>query len=455
MQSHCEPSVQPAAARLSKLSACARRAQAGYSSLKSRKLAARYGAGLVEQMLMAILSFGVVMVCGRVMDPSSFATFVLIMVPLTLAFNLASSLISLPVMVLLPKRYLPTASQYLRHLEIGNTLVCILVGLPSMAILELIDHRITWLHSLCGVLYLIGWSSYDLRRKAAYACRKPNRLLISTGIVVALCGIGLALGHWYPLNAWNVFLLLTVVNGIGCLSYELLAAGERTASGGLTFPTVMRDHWSFGRSLFSGVLLYWMAFQGYFAVGAHVLSDVELGGARTAQNLTGLLTLCLLIFENYATPVYAAVAAERGAKRLHEYVSGQVKTFGPLFTAAVVVAAVISYPAHHFIYRHQYSAYSYLTIGFCLHQFLLGWNRPYSLGLRAVEANGYIFWANMAGALLMVVFAFPLVHFCGPLGVAVGFCLSTLASLMILFRGFQKVTVGALALQPGAQEEVL
>jgi O-antigen/teichoic acid export membrane protein len=239
-------------------------------------------------------------------------------------------------------------------------------------------------------------------------------------------------------NPVAVLIVIGAGYGLGAILFDRITPpppGDATFS----FRGIFVDHWSFSRSLLSGLLLYWAASQGYFMIAARLLPDADLGGARTAQNLAGMITTVLLMFENQATPAAAALAHYGNVGDVRLWVHSLFKKWTLPFIGFVALAAIGAFAVHHILYRNRYADFSYLTFVFALHQLLLGLNRPYAVGLKAIERTTPIFWGHCAGAIVMVVASWTLISSLGALGVAIGFVLSALALLLILHLSFWRL----------------
>ncbi|MEO7933353.1 MAG: hypothetical protein ABIT76_09365 [Chthoniobacterales bacterium] len=405
-----------------------------------RHLTARHGAGSLEQILVAVLNFGIVIVTGRLLAPSSFAIFVVIMSSLSLAFGLVSAVVSAPVLVLYRKRYHSAKRSYLGKLELLNVGVSVAVGLVCLAIAFWVERRISSSDLVYSLLMLTAWSSYELRRKIAYALGEAPVLLLCSALVLLSAVISLGVTVFLGVASEGAVLLCLALSYLlGILFFKLLTPRSDTTSK-VPFQVLLRDHWRFSHSLFSGLLLYWVASQGYFLVAARLLPDATLGGVRTAQNMAGLITTALLMFENQATPMAATLAHEGGDEAVRSWVRQLFDKGTWPFLAFVILASLGAFGLHHFLYLKTYSQFSWLAFIFAFHQFLLGLNRPYAVGLKAIEKTTPIFWGHCAGAALMVLGSWILITYLGALGVAIGFVLSASALLLVLHLNFWRLT---------------
>lgn len=405
-----------------------------------RSISGRYGFGFIEQILIALLNFGIVIATGRLLSPALFAVFVVIMSSLTLGFGLVGALVSSPVLVLYRKRYHTMARDYLGKLEITNVAVSLVVGSVCLGISYLVEKRVTPLDFLASLFMLTTWSSYELRRKIAYAISQTRTLFVcSAGVLLTAITLISAMVLTHRSSVATLLLCLSFSYLAGIVLFRFLAPPQDNAEK-VEFATLLHDHWIFSRSLFSGLLLYWLASQGYFLVAAGILSDATLGGVRTVQNIAGMITTVLLMFENQATPIAATIAQQGGDSAIRTWVQGLFRKGALPFFAFVSMTAIAAFIAHHFIYRKTYADYSWLAFIFAFHQFLLGLNRPYAVGLKAIEKTTPIFWGHCAGAGLMVVGSWLLISYLGALGVAVGFIISASALLVVLHFNFWRIT---------------
>ncbi len=408
-------------------------------SARGTALFGRYGAGTVEQVIIALLNFGIVSASGKVLPPAAFAVFVVIMASLTLAFSLSGAFISTPVLVLYRKRYHTGSRDYQRKLEWMNLAVSLPVCLASIGVARIFERKITWLDVICGMVALQAWSSYELRRKTAFALSATKRLLPCSILVLVANIVGvLTLLTLRQTHESAMLLVIAASYGAGIAMFSFTC---RPAEGEVRFSwrKLASDHWAFGGSLVASVLFYWASTQGYFMIAARYVSPEAMGGARTAQNLAGLIAMCVLMFENHSTPEAASIEHREGSQAVHRYIHAVYRKLSGPFLIIVIVAAAVGYGAHRFLYSEHYAAYSSLIFLFALHQFLAGASRPYAVGLKAIENTRPIFWGYFFPAVVMTLCGWLIIRECQAFGVGIGFCISALVTWFVLRRSFNRL----------------
>ena len=402
-------------------------------------LVGRYGAGSFEQVVIGLLNFSIVSASGRVLPPAAFAVFVVIMASLTLAFALCAAFISAPVLVLFRKRYAAGGRDYLRKLEWMNLAVSVPVSLACIGVGRIFEEKLTLMDAGCGVIAFHAWSSYELRRKTAFALGRTKALLGCSFLVLAM-------------NILGVFVLLALHQNHE--SAMLLVIGASYGLGSAIFSTYCRpppgevryewralaaDHWNFAASLVASVGFYWASSQGYFMIAARYVSPQGLGGARTAQNLAGLIAMFVLAFESHSTTEAASIEHRDGKQAVRLYIRNIYRKLALPFLILVIVAAAAGFVIHRFLYGENYAASSSLIFLFALHQFLAGASRPCAVGLKAVENTRPIFWGYFFPAVVMMLGGWLMVRELHAAGIAIGFVLSGLVTFIVLRRSFNKL----------------
>jgi O-antigen/teichoic acid export membrane protein len=401
----------------------------------------RYGTGSLEQIVIALLNFGIVTASGTILPPAAFSVFVVIMASLTLAFALSGAFISAPVLVLYRKRYAAGSKDYLGKVEWMNVAVCLPACLACLAVARLFESQITILNTFCAFLALQAWSSYDLRRKRAFALGIANRLLPCSALVLAanIAGV-LALLPLRQNHEWGMLLVLAVSYGIGIVVFDFTCPPPAGLAR-FQWQAVAADHWQFGGSLVASVAFYWLGLQGYFLIAAKYVSAEALGGARTAQNLAGLISMGVLMFENHSTPEAARIEHSDGKLAVRLYIQKIFRNLSLPFLGLCIVAAAIGFGAHRILYRDHYAAYSHLIFLFAFHQFLAGASRPYAVGLKAVECTKPIFWGYFFPAVVTLLIGWLIVREFHASGIGIGFVLSALLTLLIQRSSFKNLTL--------------
>ena len=414
---------------------------ASFGSLANRSAAlfARYGAGTLEQVVIGLLNFSIVSASAKVLAPPAFAVFVVIMASLTLAFALCGAFISTPVLVLFRKRYDAGGRDYLRKLDWMNLGVCIPVCLASIGVGRIFEHKITFSDAACALFALQAWSSYELRRKTAFALARAGSLLPCSVLVLVSNLLGVLVLLALQQNHESAILLVIGLSyGAGIVLFSFTC---RPPPGKERYPwkAIAADHWNFAASLVASVAFYWASSQGYFMIAAHYVSPQGLGGARTTQNLAGLIAMCVVMFENHSTPEAASIEHREGKQAVNVYIRNVYRKLSLPFLLLVFVAASIGFATHRILYRENYIAYSWLIFLFALHQFLAGASRPYAVGLKAIEVTGPIFWGYFYPALVTMSAGWIIVRQFHASGVGIGFVLSALVTLIVLRRGFKTI----------------
>ena len=395
----------------------------------------RYGLGTVEQALIAGQNFLVLLVAGKMLSVDSFAVFVLVVSALTLAFSISTSFVSTPVLVLLNRRFDSTSADYIRKLGTLNILVSVMVGFLTLFLARIFIPRLQWIDIVSGTLFLTAWCGYELKRKLSFATGATTRRLVATSLLVVTTMLVFG-GCAFVARLTSPHLLLALAAAYAIGSLVFLSRSPRAPSERVSWKMVVQNHWSYAHSLALSLFLYWISSQGYFLLAARLVPDEGLGAARTAQNLVGMITICLLVFENHMTPAAARIYEQGGVGSLQSWVAGVFRSLTIPFVVFVTASAVVAYVLHRWIYSREFAAFSYLTLIFAFHQLLHGMNRPYTVALKAVERTRSIFWGYALSAVVTLPVALTVIPLVGAAGIAIGFVVSAALLLMVLHFSF-------------------
>lgn len=400
-----------------------------------RSLTYRYGLGTIEQALIAGQNFVVLLVAGKMLAVDAFAIFVLVISSLTLAFSISTSFVSSPVLVLLNRRFESTSADYIRKLSALNILISVVVGCVTLVLARVLLPRLQWIDIVSGTLFLTAWCGYELKRKLSFAMGAATRRLVATSLLVLTTATVFGGCAFVPgLSSPHLLFGLTVAYVVASLVF--LTRSKQAASERVSWKMVVQNHWSYGHSLALSLILYWVSSQGYFLIAARLVPDAAIGAARTAQNLVGMITICLLVFENHSTPAAARIYEGGGLRALQSWVANVFRGFIIPFVVFVTGSAVVAYALHRWIYAREFSAFSYLTLVFAFHQLLHGMNRPYTVALKAVERTRAIFWGYALSAMATLPVALTVIPMVGAAGIAIGFVVSAALLLMVLHFSF-------------------
>jgi O-antigen/teichoic acid export membrane protein len=201
-----------------------------------------------------------------------------------------------------------------------------------------------------------------------------------------------------------------------------------------TFSKIGKEHWNYGKPILFGIILYWVANQGYFVYSSYELTDKELGSARASQNLLGMLMLIILSMENTLTPIAARISTERGVISLKKYLQKNYKYIFSAFVVLTLLYISICNVLFVNIYGKNLETpnTNKLLICFGVLQVTTLLNRFISIYIKVLTKTKIFTVSYGMSALFIVVFGMVFVKNYRDLGIAIGLTLSSVLSSFVL-----------------------
>ncbi|GAB6440844.1 hypothetical protein bcgnr5390_30110 [Bacillus luti] len=402
-----------------------------------------FNKGLIEQSLNSLLNFIIILVYGNLLNPSEFATFIVIFSGIGLVFLIVTGIWAAPVLVFLPTKFKDEKYLYIKSLLFINIISSSIFGVISLMSLHAFVKSLSFTEFVCGVLIIVTWSTYELLRKTFYAIDRLGYILIGSCIIVFVFLVGnfivqkdLDINMSLFIIFISYFIAMVIVISLVIYAGKGIAqkhSSERVPAG------ILLTHWNYAKWTTIGNICYWLCTQGYFVLIVNFVSDAELGGLRTSMNLLGLITILLVLFENKITPKASRIYFNQGIFDLKKYVYSFYKARAIPFVFIIIIATLVAYFSYPFIFGNGYSEFAYLTVFFGVYQLLLGINRPAVIGLRALNITKPFFVGNLLCAFVTLGLGIVLTSYYGVVGAVSGIVIATLVLSGYFVYSFYKV----------------
>ncbi|MFZ7826288.1 lipopolysaccharide biosynthesis protein [Priestia sp. 40] len=396
--------------------------------------------GLIEQSIMSLLNFLIIIFYSRFMAVESFADFVLIYSAISLVFLVCSSLFSAPILVFLPVEFKIYELAYIRYITRYNIGFTFFLTLIVLWLMNLYILNLTLIEGMYSIIFSIAWTQYELLRKLNYGRSTVKGIFVGS-IALVGCFSTLNLIWKDSMSVQTSFLVLSSSYLLGIFAtvlFDFIKHSKKEEHSYLDKKKVINKHWKFAKWTVVGNLLYWACTQGFFILIANYISDKELGGLRTAMNLLGLITILLVLFENTFTPKISKLYKDEGVDSVNRYIHSLHSKITPIYLIIIIVVTTISYFSFDIVFGKNFEQYKYLTMIFGVYQLALGLNRPSVVGLRALNKTKHFFTGNFIGTVVTIFIGLFLTIKFHELGSAVAIAFSGICITVYFRRSFNK-----------------
>ncbi len=388
--------------------------------------------GVLEQGMVSLLNFLIIVLYSRQMNSSDFALFVIILSTVTLAFLIATNFCAMPIQIYLENKYKKQARKYIQLLIKNYLMIAFITNSVFLLLFDLLVRNINWETYFFSMLFSTVWGLYEIIRKICYTQQKTKNIFIGSIILV----IGFCFNSYFLFNKVsliNSFIILCICYSLACISSILLNGKKKNKNNKSqdilsrqSFQrNVLSTHWKISKWPIIGTVFYWISTQGYMIFLSYFISDLQLGAFRTAMNLLGLITILLVFFENMYTPIASKEYFNKGVKGIDSLVKSiYIKASLPLI-GITFIATITSYFLYGIIFGEKYASFSYLTIFFGFYQLLQGINKPALVGLVAMENTKPVFIGNLVNAAITVCFGLLMSKYFHVIGSVMGVVLAT------------------------------
>ena len=192
------------------------------------------------------------------------------------------------------------------------------------------------------------------------------------------------------------------------------------------------QHWQIARWLVAVALVSFGQDQLLWILAAPVLGDAAIGGLRATLYLFGPILLLMGAIENILPVRAAAALADEGLVGLKSCLVRFAIPFGAANVALILLAVLPGATWLAWLFGPAY-------VGYVPVLEIMGVTTAFSLVrnylvhyFRAVRSTNAIFYSFACGLVLSIVLVFPLVHWFGVVGLAIGTVISQFASMLYL-----------------------
>lgn len=403
----------------------------------------RSGLVLIDQGLVSATSFIIGILLTRFLGLDIYGTFVLFWMLVLFGLSIAQALITKPLMSLEPKMEKDASDKYLASLhgvQLGLSFLVVLLSIIGLTILSFLEPEIKIdLQTLVCLSIATGLIiTYDYYRKYFFLKSDLISPLISDAIlmitqlggtiVLYLLGF-LSIPNFLALVCCNY----TVVCMIGFYK-NVKPNFQKEQTGAL-----IQQHFDFSKWLLGTVLTQWLSGNFFILCAGGILGVAVVGAVRIAQNVIGLTHVIFLAMEN-VVPISAAKAFKSGGeKKLFGFLKNISLRIGWLVMAILVLVSIFSPGILALLYGEEFSAHSYILIGFCIIYLLVYIGYPLRFALRTLEMTKPIFIAYVFGAIFSVIAAAPMLDYWGVYGLLVGLFVTQLVTQLVYIFSLWKI----------------
>jgi O-antigen/teichoic acid export membrane protein len=392
-----------------------------------------------DQILVSGVNFILGFALARFLGPQGYGEYVLANGVILFLAGFHTALIVSPMMVSGPALTQREGKRYYRSVLTLLFWGCLLLSalliggghLAHYLPLGLQLHHLVW----PLIAATIGFLCQDYARRYFFASDQPASAMtndaVSYGLRLALI-IGLATmahldaasGLWVIATASFLGFAVAIVKIRQSDSQLLASVGDTSRTA--------RDHWHFGRWLIATNMAYWVSSQLVIYLVAAVLSISSAGAMVAALNIVAAANILFLGLENLAPPRAARIHASQGIRGLNRYLR-RITIFGAVATAAIVLAGGLwSEFWLNLLYGGAYQGYGWIVWWWGVYYLIGLAQRPLLFGLRVLNDTRSIFFANLGGAMAIVLIAYPAMQAMGLKGAMVSLALSQIINLAVL-----------------------
>jgi len=203
--------------------------------------------------------------------------------------------------------------------------------------------------------------------------------------------------------------------------------------------SVTKQHFFFSNWLVGSSILQWVSGNLFIIVAGISLGPIAVGALKAVQNIMGLTHILFQAFENFVPVRAGSHYVQGGLDALVTYL--YKVAFSISFITAAIVILFIIFPEFwlDLFYGEEYLPYAYLVSWFAIAYFIVSLALPLRYGLRTIERTKEIFFSNLAGTLITVLFIFPLINNFGIIGAPLTLVSSQLIMTSTLFMFSHKI----------------
>lgn len=209
-----------------------------------------------------------------------------------------------------------------------------------------------------------------------------------------------------------------------------------------------RRHWQFSKWLMPSALMFWMSSQTLFIVSGMVLGATAVGALSAAKAVAGIINILLLALDNFAPAQAARVFHTAGSAALWRYLW---RLAAVAAIASFTVVAVLNLEADfivRLIYGTKFEGVGFIVRIFSVAGFLFTMGSVLVIWSAAIESTKTIFLSQAASAAFSILAAYPLGHYFGIRGIAIGTVFAEAIRLAYLVAKFREWKIGPASNSP-------
>jgi O-antigen/teichoic acid export membrane protein len=415
---------------------------------------------LVDQGLTSGAGFAVNLLLARWILPEVYGAFAVAFAGFLFVSGFHNVLLLEPMSVFGPSRYPERLPEYFRAQLVIHM---ILVG--ALSAITLLAGVAWWRVSPASPLpnailgaglalpfLLLQW----LARRMCYVAQRPTMAVTGSALYVTIIAVGLfALKYFAALGPFSAFLLM----GAGSLLASILLAGQlvplsREGLGnGVSWQTVVRENWTYGRWLVGSTVLYSISSQTQTFLVAGIVGLSAAGILRAMQIPSLIMTQVVTAAGLLVLPNLSYDFGRRSIKRLSH--KAMLVSFGLGGPALCFVAALwlLARPTEHLLFAGKYSEYSWLMAMLGLVPVCTGLSMGCAMALRAIQRPQFDLLANAVAAPVGLLSALAFIHRWGLAGAAASIVLTIAVMGVVTFVSY-RVSLSGKTLMSRMQEPV-
>lgn len=312
-------------------------------------------------------------------------------------------------------------------LSLGLSLLTIAIGFMAERLIHLPWLSGVWIPLGLGIIFI---QLQDWLRRYLYIRERAVRAfvldVISYGGQVLLL---VALTYHHSLTLTTAMYAIALSSGAAFLTVFAIEKPPWRWEGLIER---MRLNWPLGRDVFVSTQLHWAGNHGVLLMVAGVLGAAEVGGIRAAINILGPFNILLQALENVVPAKAAQIFSRSDFKGLSSYL-GRVAGYGTVvFLAFGFVLTVVSSQALSLAYGANYAPFAIFVPLQLAYLYLSFLGRTESYFHRTLKTTPAIIKASMLATTFTVLFTFPIIRFCGPVGLFYSLIAGQIVNLLVL-----------------------
>jgi len=401
---------------------------------------------LIEQGLISILNFGAVLIFAKFLKVEDFSQFIIIYSIISLSYLLSTFFVTSPLLVFLPKYWKSLKNTYLIHLFLINVLFSSIIVIFTFLVYGCFK---TDVFSIEAFFFAIFWTCYELLRKYVFASGiKIYGLTVAsfllTFIFFSLIFYGVFFSELNINDVFSVYCFSYFVS-IVILAFYVLNFDElkKELNSYKVFETnifreIFKTHFIFSKWLILGAIGFWIYSQGYYMIAAEYLTDLELGKVRTIQNIMGVFSILMVVFENYYSSKAAEVYILGGSSELSLFTRKFYLKNMFLYAFIFTIIGLVGFILYNIFYLDIYDEGTGMLCAFALSQIILFASKPLIIALRAKEVTFPFTISHFVSAAFIVTLGLVLANYYKDIGMSLGFLFSSILFTLVILVYYKK-----------------